>query len=148
MLEDAFGLLGNAVFRLNSWRQRRVSEYLTNLAKRSLKSDLPTQPDSSTPLAVERLTSFSTKLNKNSERSLDCSNNFRLPHTIYQSFISSTTKNYQSKIEEPTKTTSEYHRRTDGQTSDTRSDRQFERSIHLNPVCCLAKEQNKPNLQL
>ena len=41
MLEDALALLGNAVFRLNAWRQRRFSEYLTDLGKRTLKSDLP-----------------------------------------------------------------------------------------------------------
>ena len=41
MLEDAVGLLGNAVFRLNSWRQRRFSEYQKYLGKRTLKSDLP-----------------------------------------------------------------------------------------------------------
>ena len=41
MLENAVALLGNAVFRLNSWRQRRFSEYLTDLGKRILKSDLP-----------------------------------------------------------------------------------------------------------
>ena len=67
---------------------------------------------------------------------------------FYQSSISRTTKNYQSKIEESAKTTSESHGRTDGQTSDTRSDRQFERPIHLHPVCCSAKEQNKHDLQL
>ena len=41
MLEDTLALLGNAVFRLNAWRQRRFSEYLTDLDKRTLKSDLP-----------------------------------------------------------------------------------------------------------
>ncbi len=50
MLEDALALLGNAVFRLNYWQQRRFSEYLTDLGKRTLKSDLPTDrhlfPDS------------------------------------------------------------------------------------------------------
>lgn len=30
----------NAVFWLNSWRQRRVWEYLTDLGKQTLKSDL------------------------------------------------------------------------------------------------------------
>ena len=50
MLEDALALLGNAIFRLNAWRQRRFSEYLTDLGKRTLKSDLPSDkhlfPDS------------------------------------------------------------------------------------------------------
>ena len=100
------------------------------------------QPNSSTtPLAAGRLTHFQQTIS-------NCSNNFRLPHTCYQSFISSTAKNYQSKVEEATKATWEYHRRTESQTSDTRSDRQFERSIHLNPVCCSAKEQNTHDLQL
>ena len=40
MLEDAIALLGNAVSRLNSWRQRRFSEYLTDLGKRMLQSDV------------------------------------------------------------------------------------------------------------
>ena len=34
MLEDALTLLGNAVFRLNSWRQRRFSEYFTDLGSK------------------------------------------------------------------------------------------------------------------
>ena len=50
MLEDALALLGNAVFQLNAWRQRRFSEYLTDLGKHTLKSDLPSDkhlsPDS------------------------------------------------------------------------------------------------------
>ena len=41
MLEDSLALLGNAVFRLNAWRQKRFSEFLTDLGKRTLKSDLP-----------------------------------------------------------------------------------------------------------
>lgn len=50
MLQDALALLGNAVSRLNARRQRRFSEYLTDLGKRTLKSDLPSDkhlfPDS------------------------------------------------------------------------------------------------------
>ena len=36
MLEDALVYLGNANVRLNSWRQRRFSEYLTEVGKRTL----------------------------------------------------------------------------------------------------------------
>ena len=35
MLEDALVLLGNANARLNVWRQRRFSDYLTDLGKRT-----------------------------------------------------------------------------------------------------------------
>ncbi|CAB3999019.1 Hypothetical predicted protein, partial [Paramuricea clavata] len=41
MLEDALVLLGNANVRLNSWRQRRFSEYLTEVGKRTLKEEIP-----------------------------------------------------------------------------------------------------------
>ena len=41
-LEDALVLLGNANFRLNSWRQKRFAEYLTDVGKRILKEDIPT----------------------------------------------------------------------------------------------------------
>jgi hypothetical protein len=41
MLEDALVFLGNANVRLNSWRQRRFSEYLTEVGKRTLKEEIP-----------------------------------------------------------------------------------------------------------
>jgi hypothetical protein len=41
-LEDALFLLGNANFRLNAWRQKRLAEYLTDMGKRILKEDIPT----------------------------------------------------------------------------------------------------------
>ena len=41
MLEDALVLLGNANVRLNSWRQRRFSEYLTEVGKCTLKEEIP-----------------------------------------------------------------------------------------------------------
>ena len=41
MLEDALVLLGNATFRLNSWRQKRFSAYLTEIGKRTLKEGIP-----------------------------------------------------------------------------------------------------------
>ena len=41
MLEDALVLLGNANVRLNAWRQRRFSEYLTVVGKRTLKEEIP-----------------------------------------------------------------------------------------------------------
>ena len=41
-LEDSLVLLGNANFRLNSWRQKRFAEYLTDVGKRILKEDIPT----------------------------------------------------------------------------------------------------------
>ena len=36
LLEDAVVLLGNANFRLNDWRQKRFSEFLTEGGKRTL----------------------------------------------------------------------------------------------------------------
>ncbi|CAB4033367.1 Hypothetical predicted protein [Paramuricea clavata] len=41
ILEDALVLLGNANVRLNTWRQRRFSEYLTEVGKRTLKEEIP-----------------------------------------------------------------------------------------------------------
>lgn len=41
-LEDALVLLGNANIRLNAWRQKRFAEYLTDVGKRILKEDIPT----------------------------------------------------------------------------------------------------------
>ena len=41
-LEDALVLLGNANFRLNAWRQKRFGEFLTDVGKRILKEDIPT----------------------------------------------------------------------------------------------------------
>ena len=42
MLEDALVLLGNANARLNVWRQRRFSDYLTDLGRRTLRGGIPT----------------------------------------------------------------------------------------------------------
>ena len=42
LLEDALVLLGNANIRLNQWRQKRFSEYLTDVGKRTLKAGIPT----------------------------------------------------------------------------------------------------------
>ena len=42
MLEDALVLLGNANARLNVWRQRRFSDYLTDLERRTLREGIPT----------------------------------------------------------------------------------------------------------
>jgi hypothetical protein len=42
LLEDALVLLGNANARLNQWRQKRFSHYLTDVGKRTLKASLPT----------------------------------------------------------------------------------------------------------
>ena len=42
MLEDALVLLGNANARLNVWRQRRFSDYLTDLGKRTLREGITT----------------------------------------------------------------------------------------------------------
>jgi hypothetical protein len=36
-LEDALVMLGNAHVRLNNWRQRRFSEFLTDIGKRTPK---------------------------------------------------------------------------------------------------------------
>ena len=42
LLEDALVLLGNANIHLNQWRQKRFSEYLTDVGKRTLKAGIPT----------------------------------------------------------------------------------------------------------
>ena len=42
ILEDALVMLGNANVRLNIWRQRRFSEFLTDLGKRTLRKGIPT----------------------------------------------------------------------------------------------------------
>ena len=42
MLEDALVLLGNTNARLNVWRQRRFSDYLTVLGRRTLREGIPT----------------------------------------------------------------------------------------------------------
>ena len=42
MLEDALVMLGNANARLNIWRQRRFSDFLTDLGKRTLREGIPT----------------------------------------------------------------------------------------------------------
>ena len=42
MLEDALVMLGNANARLNVWRQRRFSDFLTHLGKRTLREGIPT----------------------------------------------------------------------------------------------------------
>ena len=41
LLEDALVLLGNANFRLNAWRQKRFSEFLTEFGKRTLQDGIP-----------------------------------------------------------------------------------------------------------
>lgn len=41
LLEDALVLLGNANFRLNAWRQKRFSEFLTEVGKRTLRESIP-----------------------------------------------------------------------------------------------------------
>ena len=41
MLEDALVLLDNANARLNVWRQRRFSDYLTRLGRRTLREGIP-----------------------------------------------------------------------------------------------------------
>ena len=41
MLEDALVLLGNANARFNVWRQRRFSDYLTDLGRRNLREGIP-----------------------------------------------------------------------------------------------------------
>ena len=41
LLEDALVLLGNANFRLNAWRQKRFSEFLTEVGKRALQEGIP-----------------------------------------------------------------------------------------------------------
>ena len=42
MLEDALVLLGNANARLNVWRQRRFSDYLTDLGRSTFREGIPT----------------------------------------------------------------------------------------------------------
>lgn len=41
LLEDALVLLDNANFRLNSWRQKRFAEFLTEVGKRTLWDCIP-----------------------------------------------------------------------------------------------------------
>ena len=41
LLEDALVLLGNANFRQNAWRQKRFSEFLTEVGKRTLRESIP-----------------------------------------------------------------------------------------------------------
>ena len=41
LLEDALVLLGNANFRLTAWRQKRFSEFLTEVGKRTLREGVP-----------------------------------------------------------------------------------------------------------
>ena len=41
LLEDALVLLGNANFRLNAWRQKCFSEFLTEVGKRTLREGIP-----------------------------------------------------------------------------------------------------------
>ena len=54
LLEDALVLLGNANIHLNQWRQKRFSEYLTDVGKRTLKAGIPTDKAStSTPIPTE-----------------------------------------------------------------------------------------------
>ena len=42
LLEDALVLLGNANVRLNQWRQKQFSEYLTEVGRCTLKAGIPT----------------------------------------------------------------------------------------------------------
>ena len=42
LLEDALVMLGNAHVQLNTWRQRRFSEHLSDLGKRTNKEGIPT----------------------------------------------------------------------------------------------------------
>ena len=42
MLEDALVILGNANAQLNGWRQRRFSEFLTEIGMRTLREGIPT----------------------------------------------------------------------------------------------------------
>ena len=42
MLEDTLVLLDNANARLNVWRQRPFSDYLTDLGRRTLREGIPT----------------------------------------------------------------------------------------------------------
>ena len=41
LLKDALVLLGNANFRLNAWRQKRFSEFITEVGKRTLREGIP-----------------------------------------------------------------------------------------------------------
>ena len=41
LLEDALVLLGNANFRQNAWRQKRFSEFLKEVGKRTLRESIP-----------------------------------------------------------------------------------------------------------
>ena len=41
LLEDALVLLGNANLRLNAWRQKGFSEFLTEVGKRTLRESIP-----------------------------------------------------------------------------------------------------------
>ena len=41
-LEDALVMVGNAHVRLNNWRQRRFSDFLTDIGKRTLREGIPT----------------------------------------------------------------------------------------------------------
>ena len=41
LLEDALVLLGNANFRLNVWRQKQLSEFLTEVGKCTLRESIP-----------------------------------------------------------------------------------------------------------
>jgi len=41
LLKDALVLLGNANFRLNAWRQKRFSEFLTEVCKHTLREGIP-----------------------------------------------------------------------------------------------------------
>jgi hypothetical protein len=41
LIEDAIVLLGNAHCRLNTWRQKRFAEFLTDVGKRTLKDQIP-----------------------------------------------------------------------------------------------------------
>ena len=41
LLEDALVLIGNANFGLNAWRQKRFSEFLTEVGKRTLREGIP-----------------------------------------------------------------------------------------------------------
>lgn len=42
ILEDALVMLGNANARLNEWRQRRFSDYLTDIGRRTIREGIPT----------------------------------------------------------------------------------------------------------
>ena len=42
-LEDALVMLGKTHVRLNNWRQRRFSDFLTDIGKRTVKEGIPTK---------------------------------------------------------------------------------------------------------